>query len=51
MKWHILYLITIILLNVNPVESTSQGAAASGPNDVRLVSAVPTSDRDVNCLL
>jgi len=51
MKWYILCLITIILLNVSPVESTSQGAAASGPDDVRFVSAVPTSDRDVNCLL
>jgi hypothetical protein len=51
MKWHILCLITIILLNVNPVESTSQGAAAPGPDAVWFVSAVQTSDRDVNCLL
>ena len=51
MKWHILCLITIILLNVNPVESTGQEAAAPGPDDVWFVSAATTSDRDVNCLL
>lgn len=51
MKWHIVCLITIILLNVNPVASTSQGAAAPGPDEVWFVRTGQTSDRDVNCLL